>query len=298
MKEQLTQCRICPRQCGVDRTVGQRGYCGETAAIRAARAALHHWEEPPISGDRGSGTVFFSGCNLRCVFCQNASISQGGTGREIGPQRLAELMLDLQGQGAHNINLVTGTPHTPGIADALALARKGGLVLPVIWNSSGYESPDALRRLEGLVDVYLPDLKYAGEDLSQRYSGAADYFAAATRAILEMLRQVGPPEFSGDLIRRGLMVRHLMLPGALEDTKKVLDWIAGHLPHSVYVSLMSQYLPQHRAADFPELNRGITGKQLRRSVDYFFALGLENGFVQELDAADPRYIPAFDFSGI
>lgn len=298
MNEQLIACRLCPRRCSADRLAGQRGYCGETAAIRAARAALHHWEEPPISGDRGSGAIFFSGCNLNCVFCQNAAISQLGTGREITPSRLAAVMLDLQSQGAHNINLVSGTPHTPGIVEALGLARQRGLQVPIVWNSNGYELPSTLRMLNGLIDVYLPDLKYADEGLSRHYSDATDYFAVAQKAVLEMLRQVGPPEFSGGLMTRGLMVRHLLLPGALEDTKKVLDWVAGHLPRSVYVSLMAQYIPRHRAGEFAEISRPITERQLQRSVDYFFNLGLENGFVQELDSSDPAFIPAFDFTGI
>lgn len=298
MHDWQRECRICPRRCGANRTIGPFGTCGEANRIRAARAALHHWEEPPISGTRGSGTIFFSGCNLRCVFCQNAPISQLGTGIALSPDALTGVMLDLQQQGAHNINLVSGTPFTPLIAESLTAARSRGLAIPVVWNSNAYELQGTLRLLRGLVDIYLPDLKYAGGGISSRYSGAEDYFGHACAAIEEMMGQVGAPALKDGLIQRGLVIRHLILPGNLADTKKVLDWIAGHLPHTVYVSLMAQYTPMHEAGLFPELGRRLRRRELDEAFEHLVSLGLENGFVQEPDSADASFTPPFDLTGL
>ena len=237
----ITNCRLCPRVCGADRTSGQ-GDCGGGNQVRVARAALHFWEEPCISGQNGSGTVFFSGCPLRCCFCQNGKISAGNFGKEISVNRLAEIFLMLQAQGAHNINLVNPTHYLPWVRDALQLAR---LRVPVVWNSGGYERAEALRAMEGLVDIYLPDLKYAGSVRAERYSGASDYWAAATKAIREMHRQTGKPVWDASgLLRKGVVIRHLVLPKGVQDAAAVLDWIAGtFLPGEVLVSLMSQYTP-------------------------------------------------------
>lgn len=294
----LQACSICPRRCGVNRVAGHGGYCGQSAGVRVARSALHMWEEPPISGTRGSGTIFFSGCNLRCVFCQNAPISQMNFGAPVSSQALCAMMLDLQSQGAHNINLVSATQFTPQVAEAIDLAHRDGLTLPVVWNSNAYELPETLALLDGLVDAYLPDLKYAGDEPAVAYSDAPGYFEHATRAIAEMFRQVGAPRFEDDLLTSGLIVRHLLLPGQLEDTKQVLDWVAASLPKSVYVSIMSQYTPLHRAGDFPAINRRITARHAASALDYFEALGLTNGFTQDIESADAGYVPPFDLTGV
>lgn len=295
----LTECRLCPRQCRADRTAGEKGVCGAGPNVRAARAALHYWEEPVISGSRGSGTVFFSHCSLRCVYCQNHVISHGGFGRDLGIADLAGVFLRLEGRGAHNINLVTPTHYIPQIAAALRLARERGLAVPIVYNSSGYETVEGLRLLDGLVDVYLPDLKYANDAVASRYSRAPGYFTAATAAIGEMHRQVGDPVFDDDgLVRRGLIVRHLVLPGQIDDTRRILDWIRASLPAGVHVSLMAQYFPAHDACLFPEMDRRLTAREYEQAIEYFFQLGLENGFCQEPSAASAEYVPPFDLEGL
>lgn len=295
---QLRHCTLCPRRCGVDRQA-RYGYCGGGAAARVAKAFLHPWEEPCLSGVRGSGTVFFTGCNLRCVYCQNYPISHEGVGKDISVARLSAIFLELQARGAHNINLVTPTPYIPHIVQAIRRARQGGLRIPIVYNTGGYERVESLRRLEGLVDVYLPDLKYCDARLSARYSGAPDYFVCATTAIQEMFRQVGEPVFDAQgLIQRGLMIRHLTLPGALEDSQRVVDWVLEHLPRGVYLNLMAQYTPLGRAADYPELATRVAREQYEALVDYALARGLECGFVQELDSASAEYVPTFDLEGV
>jgi len=256
MWKELYKCELCPRKCGVDRNMGEKGFCGATSDIVVAKAYLHRWEEPPISGTRGSGTVFFSHCNLKCLFCQNYRISQENYGRVISVEKLADIFVHLQDMGAHNVNLVTPTVYIPQIKDAIILARGKGLKLPVVYNTSAYENVEALEMLDGLVDIYLPDLKYYDDTLATRYSGAKDYFFYATRAIMEMFRQVGEPRFDSDgIMTGGLMIRHLLLPGKVEDSKKVLDWIRDNLPSGVYVNLMSQYTPYYKAVNYPELNK-------------------------------------------
>lgn len=297
----LASCRICPRRCQVDRLAGQAGGCHVAGrGVYVAKAQLHQWEEPCISGRRGSGTVFFSFCNLRCVFCQNYRISQQGVGRLLTIDQLVQVFLRLQQVGAHNINLVSPTHFLPQVAIALQRARRAGLTIPVVYNTNAYEEPDALRRLEGLVDVYLPDLKYASDgphSPARRYSRAPGYFTAATAAILEMFRQVGAPVFDADgMIRRGLIIRHLVLPGQMDETKAVLRWIRNHLPTSVYVSLMAQYIPMNQAARFPEINRGLRADEYEEALDYFDSLGLENGYRQDLGAASESFVPAFDLN--
>ena len=288
-------CSLCPRRCGALRTGTEGGgFCGMPALPVVARAALHFWEEPCISGTRGSGTVFFSGCNLGCVFCQNGSISHGRFGRPVTIPRLREIFQELIAQGAHNINLVTPTHFAPAIREALETP----LAVPVVWNSGGYELPETLRTLEGKVQIYLPDLKYADSALAAQYSGAPDYFEAATAAIREMFRQVGRCMFDGDgMLQRGVIIRHLLLPGALENTKQVLDWIAGTFPAgSVLVSLMSQYTPQAGAEGL--LRRKVTGAESRAARAYMENLGLTAGYYQDSSSAREEYTPPFDLTGV
>ncbi len=298
-RERGSRCDLCPRHCRVDREAGRLGFCRAPARAKVVQASLHHWEEPCLSGTRGSGTIFFSECNLRCVFCQNAEISQGDLGREVSVAELARMMLDLQARGAHNVNLVSPTPYVVPIREAIIEAGHGGLTIPVVYNTNAYETVDALRSLDGLVRIYLPDLKYPGdaegEEMARRYSQAPRYFETATAAIREMHRQVGPLRLDPDgVATRGVIIRHLVIPGHVEATKRVLDWIAADLPRGVHVSLMSQYVPHHRAADFPEINRRLTRREYQAALDYFFAIGLEDGWTQELSSADDAYIPAWE----
>ncbi len=299
MLQSLSNCQLCPHCCQVNRLAGEIGQCGGSDSIKLALASLHHWEEPCISGDQGSGTIFFSGCNLHCVYCQNHEISQELKGKTVSVDQLVEILLNQQKKGAHNINLVSPTPYIPLIAAALKIAKAQGLHIPIIYNTSSYENVHSLHALEGLIDIYLPDLKYADHQLSVNYSGAPKYFYHATRAILEMYRQVGSPCFNKNgLLESGLMIRHLILPGQLDNTQRILDWIKENLPLDVFISLMGQYVPLYHADQFTEINRVLTEKEYNQAIDYFFAIGLENGYVQELDAASSDYVPNFDFSGI
>lgn len=294
--EQLYQsCHLCPRQCGTERTKGATGFCHAPAAPEIAKTMLHQWEEPCISGCRGSGAVFFSHCNLKCVYCQNYLISQEGHGREITVNELVKTFLNLQEQGAHNLNLVSPTPYLPSIIMALTEAKKKGLSIPVVYNTNGYELPASIEYLDGLVDVYLPDLKYYSNTVSTELSGIADYFEITAAAILAMFNQVGVPQFNQDgLITKGLLIRHLVLPGYLEESKQILDWISKNLPHTIYVSLMAQYYPAYQATRHPKINRLLTQAEYDEIVDYCWDLGLENGFTQEISAADPKYTPEFN----
>ena len=297
--ELMQDCTLCPRRCHADRAAGQTGYCGQTADIKAARASLHFWEEPCISGTKGSGTVFFSGCNMRCIFCQNHNISMGKAGKTISREHLAEIFLNLQKQGAHNINLVTPTHYIPQIITALYTAKSRGLTVPIVYNSSGYENVDSLRLLDGLVDVYLPDMKYFSSDLSMRFSNAADYFKRACEAILEMYRQTGAAVFAKDgLMRRGIIVRHLVLPGQTKDSKKVLRYLHETYGNNIYISIMSQYTPLPHVADNPELNRRVSVAEYDKVLRFAEQIGIENGFVQEGTAAADSFIPEFDLRGI
>ena len=292
----LRSCRLCPRNCGVDRTAGQTGFCGCGAEARLARASLHFWEEPCVSGTAGSGTVFFSDCNMRCVFCQNHDISQGGSGRTVGTRDLAAVIESLGAKGPHNINLVSPTQYTPQIMAALERTTS---TPPVVWNSNAYENAGVLRLLEGIVDVYLPDLKYCDDDLAIRYSSAPGYFAAATASILEMVRQVGPVVLDErGIARKGLIVRHLVLPGHVDDSRRVLEWIAGNMPRGVYVSLMSQYIPAHNASGYAGINRRLTQREYDEIVDRMISLGLEDGYCQDLSSASPGFTPPFDLEGL
>lgn len=299
LNELLRECRLCPRGCGVDRLSGEQGYCGCDARLLVARAALHMWEEPCISGEEGSGTVFFSGCGLGCVFCQNQAIAKARSGRFISGERLVEIFFELQAQGANNINLVTAGHYLPQLIPALEAAKARGLSIPVVYNSGGYELPESLRLLEGLVDIYLPDLKYFDPALSRRYAQAEDYFPRAAAALEEMFRQVGEPVFDArGMLRRGMVVRHLALPGQMEDSKAILRYLWQQYGHSIYISLMSQYTPLEHCQDFPELQRKLSPAEYDELVDYAVDLGIENGFIQEGEAAEESFIPPFDCTGV
>lgn len=291
-------CTQCPRNCGIERgeTVSS-GVCAMPALPVVARAALHLWEEPPISGTRGSGTVFFSGCPLRCVFCQNSVISQAGYGKPVTVVRLREIFEELVAQGAHNINLVTPTHFTHAILEALELG--GPLPVPVVWNTGGYELPGTLRRLEGKVQVYLPDLKYLDRERAKRYCAASDYPAVATAAIKEMVRQTGPCLFDeAGLLKRGVVIRHLLLPGGLPEARAVMDWVAETFsPGTVRFSLMSQYVPLGRAAEYPEIHRKLRRSEIRSAQEYMAALDL-SGYIQGEEAASGEYVPDFDLTGV
>lgn len=289
-------CNLCPRRCNALRTDTQgSGLCGMPARPVAARAALHQWEEPPISGTRGSGAIFFSGCPLQCVFCQNESISHQGQGKALTTEQIRALCEDLITQGAHNINFVTPTHYTHVLLEVL----KTPLSVPVVWNTGGYERPETLRALEGKVDIYLPDLKYLDAAAAERYSAAPDYPEVATAAILEMFRQVGPVEYQPDgTLKKGMVIRHLVLPGQVAGAKAVMDWVAEQFrPGDVLFSLMSQYIPWGRATEYPELNRSLRRAEARKATEYMALLGLE-GFTQEIGAASDQFIPAFDGTGL
>ena len=287
-------CTLCPRRCGAERTAeAGGGFCRMPGGLRVARAMLHHWEEPPISGRNGAGTVFFSGCTLGCVYCQNGDISAGGFGKDISTARLREIFEELIAQGAHNIELVTPTHFLPWILPALTPR----LPVPVVYNCGGYERVETLRALEGLVDVYLPDLKYADGALAAELSGAADYFPVACEAIREMFRQVGPCVLEDGLLTRGVVIRHLVLPGYLDNTRRVLDWIAETFaPGDVLVSLMSQYTPTANMTG--RLARRVTAAEYRAAADYMRNCGITDGFVQERTSAEEAYTPAFDGEGV
>lgn len=303
----MKNCTLCPRNCHADRLTGKTGYCGQTAEIRAARAALHFWEEPCISGTAGSGTVFFSGCVLRCIFCQNANIAQGKAGKEISSERLTEIFLELQEKKANNINLVTPTQFVPQIADALYRAKDQGLTIPVVYNTGSYEKVETLQMMDGLVDIYLPDLKYVSAELGKKYSGAADYFEVASAAIAEMVRQVGKPVFvekedlkqeNTPLMKRGVIVRHLVIPGNISDSKKVIRYLYETYGDDIFISIMSQYTPLREFPEHPELNRRLKPREYDKIVDFALDLGVENGFLQEGDVAEESFIPEFNGEGI
>ena len=289
----MSVCTLCPRRCGVDRSL-KPGFCGMGESPRLARAALHFWEEPCISGTRGSGTVFFSGCTLRCAFCQNYEISHLGQGKDISVRRLADIFKMLEDQAAHNINLVTATPFVPAVLDALNLYRPA---LPIVWNTGGYETLETLKLLEGAVDIYLPDLKHVSPRLSKLCAGAPDYFEVASKAIQEMCRQTGPAVYDDQgMMKKGVIVRHLILPGCTMDSCKVLDFIAEQLPQDTPVSLMRQYTPSPYCK-ISGMDRRITDAEYRRVLEHFEALKL-TGYTQEKESADAAYTPPFDLTGV
>lgn len=299
MEKSIAGCTLCPRNCHADRAGGKAGFCMESNEIKLARAALHMWEEPCISGEEGSGAVFFSGCNLRCVFCQNHQISTGEVGMAVSVSRLAEIFLELAGKEANNINLVTPSHYVPQIIEALIQARQKGLTLPVVYNSSAYEKVETLRLLEGIVDIYLPDLKYYSSVLSEKYSGAADYFPVAGKAIQEMVRQTGAPVLNEKgLMKKGVLIRHLALPGCIEDSKEILRYLYKTYGNKILVSIMNQYTPLPQVAAYPELNRRLSEEEYEELVDFAIDLGIEEGYIQEGDTVGGSFIPAFDYEGV
>lgn len=293
-------CILCPRNCGINRDCGSKGFCGESNSVRIARAALHFWEEPVISGDNGSGAVFFTGCNLKCIFCQNASIAASEVGKEVTVEALAEIFLKLQGEGANNINLVTASHYVPQVADSIQIARRLGLTIPIVYNTSSYEKPETLRMLDGLVDIYLPDLKYMDAKLAKAYSKAEDYPKIAITAIDEMYRQAGKPVFDEEtgLMRKGVIVRHLVMPGAVGNAKTVIDYLYETYGDDIYISLMNQYTPMREFTEYPELNRKVTKREYEKVIQYALSLGVENAFIQEGETAQESFIPAFDLTGV
>ena len=295
----MEACRLCPRECGVNRLEGMKGFCGVDAKVMVARAALHMWEEPCISGKEGSGAVFFSGCSLGCGFCQNRRISRGQSGKQITIEHLVEIFLNLQEQKANNINLVTAGQFLPQVAEALKRAKAQGLHIPVVYNSSGYEKAEILKILDGLVDIYLPDFKYMDSELAEKYSHAKDYPQVAKLALEEMVRQVGMPEFdSRGMMKRGVIVRHLLLPGHVKNSKNVLKYLYETYGDKIYISMMSQYTPMPTMKDDPQLSRKVTDREYQRLIDYAISLGLNNGFIQEGETAKDSFIPEFDGEGV
>ena len=292
-------CLLCPRKCGINRRTGQTGVCGVSSEIKVARAALHYWEEPCISGKRGSGAVFFSGCSLHCVFCQNREISDGKEGKVISKERLSDIFMELAGKGANNINLVTPGQYIPDIVWAVNDAKSRGMKLPIIYNTSGYENVTELKLLEGIVDVYLPDFKYMDSTLSAMYSRAKDYPSVAKQALSEMVRQqpdVVIDDVTG-LIQKGVIVRQLLLPGHVNDAKAVLKYLYDTYHDHVYISMMSQFTPI-ALKDYPEINRTVTKREYERLVNYALEIGITNAFIQEGDVAKDSFIPAFDCEGV
>ncbi len=302
------KCSLCPRKCNVDREFDIKdttknnnhvGFCQMPQDIYLARATLHMWEEPCISGNKGSGAVFFTGCQLRCVFCQNYNIAEGRVGKKISVERLAEIFLELQDKNANNINLVTPTHYVPSIIKALDISKRQGLTIPIVYNTSAYENINTLKSLDGLIDIYLPDLKYVSTEASAKYSNAPDYFEVASNAISEMYRQTGKPVFNEDgIMLSGMIVRHLMLPGLLNDTKAVIKYLYDTYKDNCYISIMNQYTPLKQVASIKELNRKITKREYNKIIDYAIELGVENAFIQEGATAKESFIPEFNYEGV
>lgn len=297
--ELLENCTLCPRECGVNRNKGQKGYCKVSSELVVARAALHFWEEPCISGEEGSGTVFFSGCALGCVYCQNHNISRGLAGKTITVERLSEIFLNLQEQGANNINLVTPSHYVLHIIEAVKMAKEKGLNLPIVYNCSGYEKAETIKLLDGIVDIYLPDFKYMDDDIARKYSNCRDYYIYASDALKEMVRQTGNAVFDGrGIMKKGVIVRHLTLPGCLEDSKKIIRYLYQTYGNNIYISIMNQYTPMSGVNKYPELQRKIFEDEYDQLVDYAIELGVENGFIQEGETASESFIPEFNNEGV
>lgn len=296
MIKQLDKCEICPRKCKVNRNNNQIGWCKSTDRVKIGLYSTHNFEEPCISGDKGSATVFFSNCTMNCIFCQNYEISQLGKGKEISIEELANIFIKQQEKGVHNINLVTPTSYVYQIIEAIKIAKAKGLNIPIVYNTNGYENIETIKALNGYVDVYLPDLKYAEEKLAIEYSGAKNYFEVATKAIKEMIKQVGNIKLNEDgIIQKGVIIRHLVLPNHIENSKKVLLWIKQNLPNDIYVSIMAQYFPTYKAKENQELNRKLTKKEWEQIEKYVEEIDIENGFIQELGDHEEEYVPKWDF---
>ena len=294
MLEKLEKCELCPFKCKVNRLNGQIGRCKCTDKIKIALYSLHYYEEPCISGKEGSGTVFFSNCNLRCLFCQNYKISQEGKGYEISIEELADIFLKQQEAGANNINLVTPTMYVYHIIEAIKIAKRKGLKLPIVYNTNGYENVETIKELDGYIDIYLPDLKYFYDDLGVKYSGVNNYFEVATKAILEMIKQVGKPEFDENgLIKKGTIIRHLVLPGHIQNSKHILKWLKDNVENKAYISVMAQYFPTYKAKEDKYLNRNLSNKEYSQIEKYLYTLNLENGYIQDLGKHEEEYVPDF-----
>lgn len=299
MLDVLENCKLCPRNCGVNRLQDDIGYCGSGKNIKAAHVWLHQWEEPCISGIKGSGTIFFSNCNLKCVFCQNHLISHENVGKEISIERLSEIFIEQQCRGAHNINLVTPTHYVPQIIEAITIAKGKGLSIPIVYNSSGYENIETIKSLKGLIDIYLPDLKYFNDKYSIKYSNAPEYFKYASEAIKEMYKQVGKPIINDNgLMEKGVIIRHLMLPGLLFDSKKIIDYIYSTFGDSVYISIMNQYTPMSNVSKYPEISKPLNPKHYDSLIDYALSIGVKNAFIQESGTVSESFVPAFDLRGV
>ncbi|MDD6733537.1 MAG: radical SAM protein [Lachnospiraceae bacterium] len=297
---EFENCCLCPRSCKVNRQTDQKGFCMESSKLRLARAALHFYEEPVISGTKGSGAVFFCGCNLRCVYCQNREIALGTVGREISIERLCEIFFELKEQGANNINLVTPTHFIPAIREAIIQAKSRGFNLPFVYNTSSYETVEALKTLDGLIDIYLPDFKYMDALLARNYSHAPDYPTIAKKAIAEMVRQTGPLSINPDtgLMEKGVIVRHMVLPNGTKNAKNVISYLFETYRDSIYISIMNQYTPMKEFDKFPELSRKVTAREYQRVIDYTVDLGVINAFIQEGETASESFIPVFNFKGV
>ena len=292
MLNELEKCTICPHKCNINRNHGKIGRCKATNKVKIALYSTHEFEEPCISGQNGSGTVFFSNCNLNCIYCQNYEISQLGRGKEITIEELAQVFLIQQKKGVENINLVTPTSYVPQIIEAIKIAKKAGLKLPIVYNTNSYENVDTLKQLEGYIDIYLPDLKYAENELGKKYSKIENYFEIATESIKEMIRQVGEPKLNENgIIEKGVMIRHLVLPNHIENSKKVLKWIKENLPKEIYISIMAQYFPTYKAKEDNNINRKLTKEEWKEVEDYIAEIGIENGYVQELGEHEEEYVP-------
>ena len=297
--ELLDDCTLCPRNCHVNRNQGKIGYCRMTSELVVARTALHMWEEPCISGEKGSGAVFFSGCAMGCVFCQNHEIAKGLRGTSITVERLSEIFLELQEKGANNINLVTPSHYVLQIIEALDIAKSHGLDIPIVYNSSGYEKKETIRLLEGYVDIYLPDFKYMNDEIASRYSHCQDYSTYAKETIEEMVRQTGKPEFYSDgIMKKGTIVRHLSLPGYLEDSKDILDYLHENFKNDVYISIMNQYTPLITVEKYPEINRKVTKHEYDELISYALMMGIKNAYTQEDETQEESFIPDFDGEGV
>jgi len=293
----LKNCILCPHKCGINRISGEKGRCKCDDKLKIALASLHMFEEPCISGENGSGTVFFSNCNLNCIYCQNYEISSLGKGKEITVEHLAKIFLKQQEKGAHNINLVTPTMYVLQIIEALKIAKSKGLNIPIVYNSNGYENVETIKLLNGYIDVYLPDLKYYSNELAKKYSNVDNYFETATKTIKEMYNQVGIAKFDENgLIKKGVIIRHLVLPYHIQNTKNILKWIKENMPNDIYVSVMAQYFPAYKAKEDNLINRKLNKKEYKEVLNYLYSLNLENGYIQELGEHEEEYVPNFDLS--
>ena len=296
MKELLENCNICPHKCNINRNKGKIGRCKATNKIKVALYSVHNFEEPCISGEKGSGTVFFSNCNLNCIYCQNYEISQQGRGKEISIEELSDIFIEQQKRNVENINLVTPTSYAPQIIEAIKIARKKGLNIPIVYNTNGYENVETIKMLDGYVDIYLPDLKYYYNDIAKKYSKIDNYFEIATKAIKEMKKQIGKTVIDENgIMKKGIIIRHLVLPNNIENSKKILKWIRENMNNDTYISVMAQYFPTYKAKEDLELNRKLTKQEWRKIEEYIEELGIENGFIQELGDHEEEYVPKWEY---